>query len=214
MTETPPPKTEADIAAAAQKAADRREATRRAYDEISSPYDKPSLSAKERKAYERKVLNIGLVLIMLVIAAIGIAAHKLISGIDDLFGGVSVEFQLPDTPFSPLPSPSPQPAPQPPQPTRMNLPDRTVPTADPAERTVTGRIIGTAGGIDTARGIFAETVLLVRFLIPETGQICSISATVPPNAPEPQGDAINVTYNAEAPSDDICNSARIVFEVE
>jgi hypothetical protein len=221
MTDSnPPPDSDnADAAqtaeqqAAAQKAADRHTATRKVYDDISSPYDKLSLNAKERKAYERKVLNIGLALIMIVIAGIGIAAHKLISGIDDVFGDVSVEFQLPETPFSPLPV-TPAPAPPPPQPTRMNLPDRTIPTADPARRRVTGRIIGTAGGIDTARGIFEETVIGIRFLIPETGQICSFNATVPPHVAEPQGDTIEVTYDAEAASEDLCASATAVFAPE
>jgi len=147
---------------------------------------------------------------MLVVAGIGVAAHKLISGIDDVFGDVSVEFKMPETPFSPMSAP---PAP-PPQPTRMNLPDRTIPTADPARRRVTGRIIGTAGGIDTASGIFEETVIGIRFLIPETGQICSFNATVPPQAAEPQGDTIEVTYDAEAASEDLCASATAVFASE
>jgi len=224
MTDTPPPSpetTEAETSAtqqaAAQVAADRHSATRKVYDDISSPYDKPSLNAKERKSYERKVLNIGLVLIMLVIAAIGISAHKLIRGIDDMFDGSVLEFELPETPFSPVPEntvPAPRLQAQPPQPTRMNLPDRALPTADPAKRTVIGRITDISGGIDAANGVLAETVISVRFLVPETGQICSLQITVPPHAAEPQGDTIEVTYNAEVPSEELCASARVFFATE
>lgn len=219
MTDTPPPTPETAEAettpthqAAAQKAADRHTATRKVYEEISSPYDKPSLNAKERKSYERKVLNIGLVLIMIVIVAIGISAHKLISGIDDMFEGSAVEFQLPETPFSPVPkTTAPTPSPQPPQPTRMNLPDRSFPTADPTKRAVFGRITDISGG---GSGVFAEAFISVRFLVPETGQICSLRVAVPPHAAEPQGDTIEVQYNAEAPSDELCTSARVVFAQE
>lgn len=199
----------AEQKAAAQKAADRHTATRKVYDDISSPYDKPSLSAAERKAYEKKVLHIGLVLIMLVIAGIGIAAHKLISGIDDVFGDISVEFKIPETPFSPMTTP---PAPPPQQPTRMNLPGRTIPTAEPAERRVTGRIVGLTQQMDYQNG--AVTLVSVRFLIPETGRICSISAAVPPHATEPQGDTVEVIYNAEASSEDLCATATVVFDTE
>ncbi|MDP2205033.1 MAG: hypothetical protein Q8K65_01875 [Alphaproteobacteria bacterium] len=207
--------TKAGTAAAAQKAADRHTATRKVYDDISSPYDKPSLNAQQRKTYERKVLNIGLVLIMIVITGIGIAAHRLISGIDSMFGDTSVEFQLPETPFSPAPkNTAPVPPPQPPQPTRMNLPDKSFPTADPAMRVVMARITDVSGGIDTANNIFEETVISIRFLIPETGQICSLRVPVPAHAAEPQGETIQVTYNAETPSEELCASARVVFAPE
>jgi hypothetical protein len=224
MTDTPPPpQSETDTpatdkaetaegktgtVAAAQKAAERHTATRKVYDEISSPYDKPSLNAQQRKSYERKVLNIGLVLIMIVIAAIGISAHKLISGIDNMFGGTSVEFKIPDTPFSPPPPPR---APAPPQPTRMNLPDKSFPTTNPTIRAVMGRITDISGGFDADNNMLEETVISIRFLIPETGQICSLRVPVPREAAEPKGDTIEINYNPETPSEDLCASARIIF---
>ncbi|MFN7112906.1 MAG: hypothetical protein ACK4PK_00935 [Alphaproteobacteria bacterium] len=226
MTDTPPPpQSETDTpatdkaetaegktgtVAAAQKAAERHAATRRAYDEISSPYDKPSLNAQQRKSYERKVLNIGLVLIMIVIAAIGISAHKLISGIDNMFHDTSLEFKIPDTPFSPAPAPPPR-ASAPPQPTRMNLPYRSFPTADPAVRSVMGRITDISGGFDADNNVFEETVISIRFLIPETGQICSLRVPVPREAADPKGDTIEINYNPETPSEDLCTSARVIF---
>lgn len=178
---------------------------RRSFD-MSSPYDKPDLTDKARKAYERKVVNIGLVLIVVVLAVVGISAHKLVGGIGKIVSE-STDFRmpLPETPFSP-PPPASRPVPQMHEPTRMNLPGRDLPSAEPRER----RIIGNVTGIGQTASDGAVTVY-IRFVVSETGQICSLSVMVPPHMHVETNDAVQVIYDPEAPSGEICMTSQIGF---
>lgn len=192
--------------AAVQNDATPKKPPRRSFD-MSSPYDKPDLTDKARKAYERKVVNIGLVLVVAVLALVGISAHKLIGGIGKIVSE-STDFRmpLPETPFSPPPS---RPVPQMHEPTRMNLPGRDLPSAEPHERQVIGQVTGIGQTADDG-----SRTVYVRFLVSETGQICSLSVMVPAHMQVETHDAMQAIYDPKSPAGEICMSSQIRFITE
>lgn len=176
---------------------------RRVFD-TASPYDKPSMDARARKAYERKVMNIGLVLIMLVIAGMGIAAHKIITSLPDSMDNLTQNFDIgkvvPETPFSPIPSPPPVMPVEKRAPTTIDLPDTPVPHSDPTRRRV-------MAGIAAKHAGSSGTALSIYYFIPEENQNCVFSAYVPRTVPAEEN-TILVEYNVE--SADICMTSRII----
>lgn len=176
--------------------------TRRAF-ETSSPFDKQALDVRAQKAYERKIMNVGLVIIMLVIAGMGIAAHKIFtslsSGAENLSQNFDIGKVLPETPFSPIPAPAPVMPAEKRAPTSIDLPDAPVPHGDPSTRRVMGSIItqySSRGGM----------ILVVQFFAPEETRNCMLSAHV--NSQAALADkTVLVEYNAD--SADICASAHL-----
>lgn len=176
----------------------------------ASPYDKPSLSAKQRKAYERKVLNIGLVVIMLVVTGLGIAAHQFFRGLDRMIEKVSdADIGMAETPFSPPPAAAPAPR----APTNMALPGMDVPHDDARKRRIVGRIaqLVSQSGSDSP-DVLADTPLFARvqFFMPEAKSFCTFHQQIEPDSFR-AGDTVTVEYSTDVP--DMCGSSKILTDM-
>lgn len=163
--------------------------------DIHSPYDKPSLSERERKAYERKIMNIGLVVIMLVIAAMAIALHQFFSGLGTLGSDAARSpapppHQAQDS-RSRVPSPV-QIAPPAaaPQPTRIETPGRPDPQLEPIRMEGTATIAG-VGTLDGA------PVMYFDYIMPDTGRPCSYGTAYPEDFRPLIGATVSVAFTQE-----------------
>lgn len=173
-------------------------------------YGRPSLSAQERKAYERKVLNIGLVVIMLVVTGLGIAAHQFFRGLDRMIEKVSdADIDMAETPFSPPPAAAPAPR----APTNMTLPGMNVPHADDSARRIVGRIVQivSQSGSDSPE-VLADTPLFARvqFFMPEAKSFCTFHQQIEPDSFR-AGDSVTVEYRTDVP--DMCGSSKIITDM-
>lgn len=174
----------------------------------SSPHDK-SFSKAERQAYERKVMNFGLVLLVVVLAGTGIAAHALFSNLAERADSEwSLDLDtgdiLPETPFSPMPAPAPQPAPPKREPTSIQMPDTPMVPEDPAMRRVIGKVTGI---VDGQPGMESSLYARIEYYMAEEHATCFFHAPVAFGTYR-AGDTVTVEYNAEAP--DICGTSQIV----
>lgn len=177
----------------------------------ASPYDKPSLDARAQKAYERKVLNIGLVVIMLVVAGLGIAAHQFFRGLDKMIEKVSeADISLPETPFSPPPA---APAQTNRKPTSLTLPGMTVPHADERVRRVVGRVTAlvSASGSDNP-DVMRQLPLYARveYFMPEAQSNCFFHQQIEPDSFR-TGDSVTVEYRTDAP--DMCGTSKLLTDM-
>lgn len=172
----------------------------------ASPHDQP-FSTSERKAYERKIMNFGLVLLVLVLAGTGIAAHALFTNLSERADSDwSLDLDtgdiLPETPFSPLPSPAPLPAPKR-APTQIELPDTPVPHGEPNMRRVVGSVTGI---VDGQQGMQSALYARIEYYMPEENATCFFHAPVAFGMYR-AGDRVMVEYDADAP--DICGTSQI-----
>lgn len=173
----------------------------------SSPYDKPSLDARAQKAYERKVLNIGLVVIMLVVAGLGVAAHQFFRSLDKMIEKVSeADIGLPETPFSPPTAPAPAKR----KPTNLTLPGMTVPHADERVRRVVGRVTAlvSTGGTDNPDVMrLLPLYARVEYFMPEAQANCFFHQKIEPDSFR-AGDSVTVEYRTDAP--DMCGTSKLL----
>ncbi len=175
----------------------------------SSPHDS-SFSKAERQAYERKVMNFGLVLLVAVLAGTGIAAHALFSHLAERADSEwSLDMDtgdiLPETPFSPMPAPAPQPVPKR-EPTTIQMPDTPVPHDDPAKRRVIGRVTGI---VDGQPGMESALYARIEYYMPEENANCFFHAPVAFGLYR-AGDRVTVEYDSAAP--DMCGTSQIIPE--
>lgn len=172
----------------------------------ASPHDQP-FTTSERKAYERKIMNFGLILLVLVLAGTGIAAHALFTSLSERADSEwSLDLDtgdiLPETPFSPLPSPAPVPVPKR-EPTQIELPDTPVPHGDQNMRRVIGRVTAI---VDGQQGMQSALYARIEYYMPEVHANCFFHAPVAFGMYR-AGDNVRVEYNADAP--DMCGSSQI-----
>jgi len=172
----------------------------------ASPHDQP-FTTSERKAYERKIMNFGLLLLVLVLAGTGIAAHALFTSLSERADSEwSLDLDtgniLPETPFSPLPSPAPVPVPKR-EPTQIELPDTPLPHGDQDMRRVIGRVTAI---VDGQQGMQSALYARIEYYMPEAHANCFFHAPVAFGMYR-AGDNVVVEYNAGAP--DMCGTSQI-----